>query len=239
MNVLTFLYTEILWRPLFNGLVWFYTVLPIRDLGVAIVLLTIAIRLLLTPLLLKASRAQRNLARIQPEIKKIQDRFKDDRGVQARELMEFYKKEGVNPFSGCLVMLFQLPILIALYQVFYHGFEPEQLKYLYAFIENPETLNPLSFGILDLARGNVWLGIFAALTQFYQTKLISPPAPNSSGGQGDFGKMLQWQTTYIFPALILVWSITLPSALTLYWTVLNILGILQEIVVRNYGSRNN
>lgn len=231
MNPIIFLYTELLWRPLFNGLVWFYTVLPVRDLGLAIIALTLIMRLILAPLLWKAQNAQRGLASIQPEIKKIQERFKNNREAQGKALMELYASHKVNPFSGCLILLLQFPILIALFQVFQQGLDPSQLSYLYPFVSNPGTINPVSFGMLDLAKGNIYLGFVAALAQYLQTR-IAAPAPLQPVSGGDFSKIFQWQTTYLFPALILVWSYQLPAALTLYWTVLNILGIVQEIVVR-------
>ena len=229
MNPLTYLYTEILWRPLFNGLVFFYTALPGPDLGLAIITLTAAVRLIQTPLLLKAQRAQRGLAAIQPELKRIQEKFKQNREAQGKALMELYASHKINPLSGCLPLLIQLPILIALFQVFRGGFEVSALQYLYSFIENPGALDPISFGFLDLAKGNIYLGVLAAATQYLQTKLaVPPPTP----GGGDFAKALQWQTTYFFPLLILFWSYTLPAALTLYWTTLNLLGIVQELVVK-------
>lgn len=234
MNPFIFIYTEFLWRPLFNGLVFFYNVLPIEDLGLAIIALTIVIRIILAPLLWKAQRAQRDLARIHPEIKKIQDELKHDRDAQGKAMMELYSKHKVNPFSGCLILLIQLPILIALFQVFRTGLLPEQLSYLYSFIENPGRLNPIMFGVLDLAKGNLFLGVVAAVTQYFQTKLsMTSQAVPVSGKGGDFTRMLQWQTQYIFPALILVWSYTFPSALILYWTVLNVLGIVQEIIMKS------
>lgn len=221
---------------MFNGLVFFYTALPWQDLGLAIVALTVVIRILLGPFLWKAQKAQKSLAAIQPEIKKLQERFKNDREGQGKALMELYAQHRVNPFSGCLLMIVQLPILIALFQVFQKGFDPAELKYIYSFISNPGALNSISFGLIDLARGNIYLGVFAALTQYLQTKLASPAAAPADGKK-DFAQMLQWQTTYIFPALILVWSYTLPSALTLYWTVLNILGILQEIIMKRIKDK--
>ncbi len=236
MNFFTFLYTEVLWRPLFNGLVFFYTVLPGQDLGLAIIALTAAIRLVLAPLLLKAQRAQQRLALLQPELKRIQEKFKGDREGQGRATMELYAAHKINPLSGCLPLLIQLPILIAVFQVFRGGFEPSALGYLYSFIENPGALDPISFGILDLSRGNIYLGVAAAATQYLQTRLAAPP-PSGSGG-GDFAKALQWQTTYFFPLLILFWSYSLPSALTLYWTTLNFFGILQEILLKNYYGRH-
>ena len=118
MNPIIFIYTEFLYRPLFNGLVLIYTILPWQDLGVAIIFLTIIIRFILTPLFLKSKKAQIELARIQPEIKKIQNSLKNDKEAQGKALMELYAKNKVNPFSGCLVAIIQLPILIALFRVF-------------------------------------------------------------------------------------------------------------------------
>jgi YidC/Oxa1 family membrane protein insertase len=240
MNPFAFLYTEILWRPLFNGLVLFYNLPPGQDLGLAIIALTAVIRLLLAPILWKSQRAQRRLAELAPELKKIQDKFKGDRERQGKATMEFYATHRVNPFSGCILLLIQLPILIALFQVFRQGFEASALQYLYPFIQNPGAFNPVSFGILDLTKGNIYLCMVAAATQYLQTKLAAPPAPpppQSGGGAGDFAKALQWQTTYFFPLLILFWSYTLPSALTLYWTTLNFFGILQEITPKYLYGR--
>ncbi len=231
MNPFIYIYTEILWRPLFNGLVFFYTALPLQDLGLAIVALTTVLRILLAPFMWKAQKAQKSLAAIQPEIKKIQEEFKNEREKQGKALMELYARHKVNPFSGCLLIALQLPILIALFQVFQKGFDPGELKYLYSFVSNPGALETISSGLIDLAKGNIYLGVVAAVTQYLQTRMSST-APAATGGKKDFSQMLQWQTMYIFPALILVWSYTLPSALTLYWTVLNILGIVQEIIMR-------
>lgn len=232
MNFLLSIFTEILWRPIFNGLVFFYNVLPWQDLGIAIILLTIFIRLILAPIMGRARRAQHELAKIQPEIKKIQEKHKDNKEAQSKALMEFYAANKVNPFSGCLLMLVQLPILIALFSVFNKGFAPESLEYLYSFISNPGSLNTLSLGIIDLAKGNIFLGAIAALTQYYQTKLMLHQTNAPSGEKGDFAQALQWQSLYLFPIIILAWSYSLPSALTLYWTVLNLFGIIQELIER-------
>lgn len=230
MNPIFYLYNEFLFRPLFNGLIFFYTALPIHDIGLAIILLTIAIRLLVSPLFWKARVSQQKLALLQPEIKKIQERFKKDKEGQGRAMMELYRERGASPFSGCFIMLVQFPILIALFQVFYHGFDPERLSLLYTFIQSPGTINPISFGLLDLSKGNIFLGVVAALAQFFQTKFSM--GQDSQAGQNEFGRMMNWQMLYIFPIFILIWSYTFPSALVLYWTVLSILGILQEIIMK-------
>lgn len=236
MNIFTYLYTHILWQPLYNGLIFFYNAIPGHDLGLAIVALTLVIRLILSPFLSKAQRSQRELAVLQPEIKKIQERFKKDKEAQGRAMMELYAAHKVSPFSGCLILLLQLPILIALFQVFRTGLDGASLTYLYAFVTNPGALRTVSFGILDLTKGNIYLGVVAAATQYFQTKLAAPP-PAADGSQvGDFAKALQWQTTYFFPLIILFWSYTLPAALTLYWTVMNIFGIIEQFILQGRVS---
>lgn len=239
LQVLDFLfsiYNEILFRPLFNALVWLYITLPWQDLGLAIAVLTVAIRFVLTPFLWKGQSAQRKMAELQPEIKRIQEDLKHDKEKQGRALMEFYAKHKINPFSGCLIMLMQIPILIALFHVFQRGFDPSELRLLYDFLPNPGSLNPLTLGLVDLSKGNIFLGVIAAVTQYFQIKM-SAPKPQAITKANDFASIMQKQSLYIFPALILVWSYTLPSALTLYWTVLNIFAILQEILVKKWTAK--
>ncbi|OGZ98810.1 MAG: hypothetical protein A3C07_00550 [Candidatus Sungbacteria bacterium RIFCSPHIGHO2_02_FULL_47_11] len=233
MNPFLFLYNEFLWRPLFNGLVWSYNVIPGNDLGVAIVVFTASLYIILLPLQGRARRAQQDLARIQPELKQIQARHKDNKEAQGKALMEFYAKHKVNPFSGCLIMLVQLPILLTLFQVFRQGFDPGMLQYLYPVVVNPGSMDPVSFGVLNLSQGNLYLGVVAAITQFFQTKLTMPIPPPVSGSSSspDFSQIFQKQMLYLFPVLLVVWSYTLPSALILYWTAMNLFGIVRELIV--------
>lgn len=235
MNPILFIYNEFLWRPLFNGLVWFYVALPPHDLGLAILALTVLIRIVLFPLLYRSQKAQKDMARIQPEIKKIQERLKGDREAQGKALMELYAAHKVNPLSGCLMVLLQLPILIALFSVFQKGLDPARLSFLYSFVNNPGALNPIAFGLLDLSKGNIYLGIAAAIIQYFQIRIMMPPAfPQAA--KDDFSRAIQLQTLYVMPAIVLVWSFTLPSALTLYWTISNIFAIVQEIITEHYAK---
>lgn len=230
MDFLSAIYTEVLWRPLFNGLVWLYISLPVRDLGLAIIVLTAATRLLLTPFLWKGQKAQKELGRIQPEIQAVQEKFKNNREAQGKALMELYARHRVNPFSGCLVLLVQFPVLIALFQVFQSGFDTTQFSYLYSFVSRPDAINPWTFGVFDLSAGDWRMGIAAAATQYVQARLLTTTVKRSVGSQGGFAQMLQTQTLYIFPVLVFAWSFVFPAALTLYWTAMNVFGILQELI---------
>lgn len=230
-NPIILLYTEILWRPLLNCLVWLYVNLPFQDLGLAIVVLTVIIRVLLSPLLFKMRKAQQDLAKIQPEIKRLQEQYKNDRNAQSRALMELYAAHKVNPFSGCITAFIQFPLLIAIFQVFQSGLDPSSLSYLYSFVPNPGILDPVGFGAIDLSKGNIPLGVAAAAVQYMQGKLVA--LPSISNDKFDFAKIMQWQ----MPLIILIASISFPSSLAVYWTVSNFFDIVQEFIKR--GSKES
>lgn len=239
MNIFSLIYTDFFWRPLFNSLVFLYNVLPWHDLGLAIVILTIVIRLLLAPLFWKAQQSQKSMAAMQPELKKIQAELKHDREAQGKAMVELYAKHDMSPLSpvsGCLVMLIQLPILFALFGVFRAILDPARLTYLYAFVAKPAFVNPVSFGLLDLSHRSILLGALAAISQYVQIKMTMSPAP--SGDEPEFARAMRTQAPFLFPAVIFAAAFSSPAALGLYWTVLNVFGILQELIVKKLWTRN-
>ena len=127
MNPLLFIYNDLLYYPLFNLMVFFYNIVPGQDIGVAIILLTLLVRIVLYPINNKSIKSQKRLQEIQPKMKELQNKYKEDKQKQAKKLMELYQKHKVNPLSGCLPLLLQFPILIALYHVFINGFKDESL----------------------------------------------------------------------------------------------------------------
>src|SRR5688572_820076 len=112
-------FNTVLYYPLFNLLVLIYNYLPGHDFGIAIIVLTIIIRFILYPVSVKALNSQKALQKLQPQIQELQKKYKDDKEKQAKETLELYRREKINPFSGLLLALIQLPILIALYNVFW------------------------------------------------------------------------------------------------------------------------
>lgn len=237
------LYQEILFRPIFNALIFLYNSVAFQDFGIAIILLTIGIRLLLYPLFQRSLSAQKQMADIQPEIKKIQETYKDNKEEQARRLMEIYRQKGVNPFSGCLPIIVQLPILIALYQVFLKAFDPNQLQFLYSFVTRPEVIHQAAFGFIMLTEKSALLAILAGLSQYLQA--ITMPQPSLTGsssknsGEPDMAKIISYQIKYFFPFLIAIISWSLPAALPLYWTVLNLFAIVQQkLMTSAYDSKS-
>lgn len=165
------LFHEILYRPLFNILVFLYQHLSFHDLGIAIILLTIFIRLVLFPIFYKGAKDQAVIQRLAPKIKEIQNNHRDDREKQAKAMLDLYRQHKVNPLSGFLLLLVQLPVLIALYQIFLNGFSAEALSDLYSFISPPDFLNYLFLGVVDLNKKNIFIVVAAAVAQYFQGRL--------------------------------------------------------------------
>ncbi len=218
-----------------------YNYVPGHDFGIAIILLTIIIRVILFPFSAKAVKSQKNLQELQPKIQELQKKHKDDKEKQAKEILNLYKTEKINPFSGLLLGLIQIPILIALYRVFWGGVNPQELSALYGFIFNPGQINPLFLHIIDLSKPNLVLAILAGLVQYFQTKMLIPQTNSKSSVQGkgaDFSQMMQKQTLYFFPVFTIIILIGLPSALGLYWTTSGLFSIIQQYLIFKKNNKS-
>lgn len=245
MSWIPFLFNEIFYRPLFNGLVLLTDFLPSNDLGFAVIILTVLVRLVLFPLTHRSTQTQTKMKMIEPDLKKIRDDFKD-REEQARRTMELYKAHGINPFSSILLLFIQLPILIALYLVFREDLAANA-SYLYSFVSLPENIHTSFLGLIDLSGRSVFLAVLAGASQFLQMKLAQPPKIASSGKPAgkekpDFSQMFAWQMTYMMPAFIFIIALRFPAAVSLYWTTINTFAILHEGMIRKkaqkiYGER--
>lgn len=232
MDLLIGAFNIILYQPLFNALVLLYEYLPGHDFGVAVIVLTIIIRLIFYPLGIKAIKSQKALQELQPKLKEIQEKYKGDREKQVKATMELYQKENINLFSGCLPLLIQLPILIALYRVFWKGFQPEQMLYLYSFVPHPGQINPSFLGLINLAEASAILAIFAGVIQFIQTKMITPKTEKAARpGIPDFSQMMQKQMLYFFPAFMVLILWRLPSAVALYIITTTLFAIFQQYFI--------
>lgn len=231
------LFTIILYQPLLNLLVFIYNIIPGNDFGLAIIILTILIKVLLYPLSLQAIRSQKAMQDLQPKMNEIKIQYKDQKEKQAKAMMDLYKENKVNPFSSCLPLLIQLPFLIAVYQVFIDGLKTTSLKLLYPFISNPGSLNPISLGFFDLSKPNWILAILTGLAQFWQTKMMMTQMPpkevkNTPGAKDeDMMAMMNKQMLYFMPVMTVVIGITLPSGLVLYWMIMTLLTVLQQYVM--------
>ncbi|MEK7211160.1 MAG: YidC/Oxa1 family membrane protein insertase [Patescibacteria group bacterium] len=226
------LFNTIFYQPIFNLLIWLYNVIPGSDIGVAIIILTIILKILLYPLSKKSLESQKAMQGIQPKLKEVQEKYKDNKQAQTKAVMELYSREKVSPFSSCLPLLIQLPFLIALYQVLMDGLKSQKMELLYPFVKNPGTINAISFGFLDLSKPNIALAVLSGLAQFWQAKMFSTMTPPKSAGAGgkDESMMatMNKQMVYFMPAMTVVIGVSLPGGLTLYWLVMTLLTVLQQ-----------
>ena len=223
------MFKTILLNPLFNTLIVLYNTVAFNDLGIAIILFTLLIRLILFPLFYKSTRNQLLMQRIQPEISKIQHTHKDNKEKQAQAMMELYKKHDVNPFSGFLVLLLQLPVLIAIYQVFLGGFSTEWLDSLYGFVVRPEHLNTTLFGVIHLDQKNIVIVILAAVMQYIQGYHALPKI--EKGQVLSQAEKMGRQMMYFSPILTVLILSGLPAAIGLYWFVTALFSWWQQIYI--------
>jgi YidC/Oxa1 family membrane protein insertase len=231
MEAITFVFNEILYRPIFNLLVWTYNVIPGHDLGIAIILVTLFLRVILYPPSHKALKAQKALQDLQPQLKEIQAKYKE-KEARAKAMMEFYKEHHVNPLSGCLPLLIQLPILFALYKVFLTGLNHKSLEALYPFIQTPETLNPMFLGVVDLQDPSRILAVLAGVSQFLQGKsMYAQGARVGSSSPSDFSNMMSKQMIYMMPLFMVFIAWKLPAGLALYWVVTTLFSLGQQMVI--------
>ncbi len=243
--MITAFFHTILTQPLFNILVFLYNTVAFGDFGLAVIFITVLIRLILWPLSYKAIRAQRDIQVIQPKVKEIQNKYKNNKEEQTKALLELYKENKVNPLGGCLPVLVQLPILIGLYSVLLKGLNPEYLQNLYSFIDNPEIINPSFLGILDLSSKSAVLALITGVLQFFQSKMIMPGVglrDKVKKGPEAIGQMVTKQTVYFLPVVTIFIAWSLPAGLPLYWSTTTLFTIFQQFIImrtQNGKERGN
>ncbi len=236
MSFFITIFNVVLYQPLLNGLILIYEYIPGHDFGIAIIILTILIKFILYPLGTQGVKSQKALSEIQPKIKEIQAKYKDNKEEQTKATMALYKKEKINPFSGCLPLLIQLPILIAMYRVFWKGFQPEQMMLLYSFVPDPGLINAFFLGIINLAKPNLVLAVLAGIFQFFQVKMVSPKTKTKEKQSSGFSGQMQKQMLYFMPAFTIIILFRLPSAIGLYWIVVTLFTIIQQYFIFKKSS---
>ncbi len=228
------LFTTFLYQPILNLLVFFYNIVPGNDIGVAIILLTIVVKMVLYPFSQQSIRGQKALQQLQPKIEEIKKNYKNDKEKQAKELMQLYKNEKVNPLSSCLPLLIQLPILLAVFQVFRTGLGNGSLDLLYSFIANPGHLNSISLGVIDLSKPSTILAVLAGAAQFWQAKMLSvkqPPKGMPGSKDENMMAIMNKQMLYFMPIMTVVIGISLPGGLVFYWFLITLLTALPQFIV--------
>jgi YidC/Oxa1 family membrane protein insertase len=237
---MTFLYQFV-----YNVFVGLWAVIPGHDLGLAIILATIVIRGLMWPLDKKALHGRRALESLQPELKKIKKEAGGDKQKELELTTQLYKDKEINMFGvSCLPLLLQLPILIAIFRVIMDWLRPEyladrtylfirQLPYVQSAIENPQIFQTSFLG-LDITKfGNagflfLLFPIAAAVLQFIQIKMIAPPVSKDTD---DPQQRMMSSMNFMGPAMIFFFGLSLPIALSLYWSIMSLIAIFQQRII--------
>lgn len=226
----------VFYNPIYNALVALVALVPGSDAGIAIILITIVIRLILLPFSLSAARTQRAMTALGPRIKELKEKHRGDKEKEALETLALYREARVNPFASILTVFIQIPLLLALYWVFqYEPFSTLDTARLYTFTPVPHVVSLQFLGIISVVGKSVVLAVLAGLTQFLQARmaLLGTMKPSGSPGmQGDFQKVMALQLKYVFPFLIGTISYTTSAAVALYFITTNLAGALQEWHVR-------
>ena len=240
------MYHEYIFRPLYNGLIGIMDLLPWVDVGVAVVIFTIIVKVILFPLSKASLLTQMRMKEVEPEANKIKVQYATDRQTQALKVMELYKERGIKPFSGILLLFIQLPILFALISVFYKIIPTVDPTLLYSFISEP-IVKTHFLGLIDLTHKSFILAALTAVLQYYQLKysLASVQQSKQVGPVGtDFASQLSHNMTtqmkYLLPVIAFVstyWLIPLqfPQAaaiIAIYWATSTLCTLVQELLIR-------
>lgn len=250
---MAFFFNEFVYRPIYNLLIFIYNINPLHDFGVAIILVTVLIKFLLVPLSRKQIESQKKMQELQPKLKEIQDKYKNDKEKQTKAVMEFYRENKANPFSGCLPLIFQMIFLIAIYRVLFNiskGGLMTSSADLYLFVHNPGQINRFFLGIVDLSGtaidfrnlnistfSHLLLVVGAAVAQYLQTKLLMATKKNKAvtveenkkkTTEPDFAQAMSKQMLYLAPMMTLFIGIKFPAGLALYWLVSTVFMIIQQ-----------
>jgi YidC/Oxa1 family membrane protein insertase len=258
MEIISNFFHTALYQPFYNGLVFLINIMPYADVGFAVIALTLIVKFVIFPFTHKGVKTQAKMRQIEPEIKEIKEKHKKDRQQQAMKTMELYREHGINPFAGCSMLLIQLPVIIALYWVFWKGLTNGiDASILYTFVSEPESMNMNFLGFIDMAGKSMLLALIAGVTQYFQINLSMPPSKDgdgikdmfkkiSSGNAGagppsfkdEFAKSFKFQMRYGFPVIVFFVAYTISTAVALYWATSNIFSIVHELLVRRKANRD-
>ena len=267
------MFTTLIVQPIFNLLVLIYALLPGHNFGLAIILFTIIIRLLMWPLVKKQLHHAKAMRELQPEIRQIKKKAKGDRQKESMMIMELYKEKEINPFSSIGLLIVQLPIFIALYNGLSRLInDPQEIvSFSYPFVQSLGSIQELAtditlfdstlFGVVDLTRaalgdgGIYWpamiIVLASAVTQFYQSKQLTADDKDAKGlkqilkdagngkqaDQSEVNAAVGRSTRYFIPTLVFVFTVSLPSALSLYWLTSGLVALWQQSRVLNRDEK--
>ncbi len=229
----------VLYTPIYNLLVLLIDVVPGGDLGIAVILATLIVRFVLWPLSMSAARTQKAMKAMDPELKEVRKKFKNDQERQMKEMMALYKKYGVHPFASLLPLLIQIPVIIGLYWVFSSkslpGIDP---SILYPFVTVPDAVSVAFLGLASITGHSIVLAIIAAFAQLAHSWYaipVPPPSAEVEGPGADIARAMALQMRYILPLIVGVAAYT-SGAIALYFITGSLVSIFQEFIVRRTNT---
>ncbi|MDB5237063.1 MAG: YidC/Oxa1 family rane protein insertase [Parcubacteria group bacterium] len=228
------IFNTLLYVPIYNLLIFLVDILPGGDIGLAVIIVTVLVKLVISPLTISALRTSRAMQAIQPKFKEVQEKYKDDKELQAKETFALYKKYKINPFASILALFIQLPVVIALYWVFRHevvGFDP---SVLYSFVAVPAVISTNFLGFFTLTTHNVILAVIAAGTQYLQARYAMPlpPATKDGSASEQFNRTMALQMRYMLPIFIGFIAYISSGAIALYFITTALFTLAQELFMR-------
>jgi YidC/Oxa1 family membrane protein insertase len=235
------LFNDLLFIPLYNTLIFFIDIIPGGDVGFAVIILTLMVKFILFPLSKSAVRTSIKSREIQGELEEIKVKHKDSREDMGRAMLDLYKRNQINPFSGILLIFIQIPVILALYWVVYKGGLPIiNTDILYSFISAPQNVDMTFLGVFHIAESkSITLALLAAVTQHIQARLSFPKQEKKEklptdkpDFKEDLMKGMQIQIKWVLPVMVFAFSYGLISVVALYWTISNLFAIGQEIYIR-------
>jgi YidC/Oxa1 family membrane protein insertase len=238
---MSYLFNTALYNPIYNLLVYLIDIIPGGDVGLAVIFLTIIVKLVLYPISLGAVKTQMKMKLVEPELKKIQETYKDKKEELASKTFEIYRKNKINPFSSIIILFIQIPVIFALYFAIWKGLPVIKTDILYSFVPNPDQVSMNFLGIIDVSQSKVFiLAFIAGITQFFQAKLAMPDfkKPEAKTGSKEISfkdemmKGMHVQVRYVLPVLTFFIAYGLISVVAIYWTISNLFAIGQEYYIR-------
>ena len=191
----------------------------VGNYGIAIIIVTILMRIIVFPLTLKQEKSMKKMRELQPELEKIKEKYKDDPQEYQRKTAELYRESGVNPLGGCLPLLIQMPIFVALYWAFSGNAIPADAKFLWFTLKQPDRLfmmGKFAFNLLPVLNVGV---------TYIQQKIMT----SATGGQENNQQMQTMM--YMLPLMMLFIFYNMPSGVTLYYLVSGALSLVQQYFI--------
>lgn len=240
-SIFRWAWTTIFYQPIYNVLIFLTAKLPSHDLGFAIILLTILIRLLLLAPSQKALKSQKRMQELQPKLEAIKEKHKGNQQMISVETMALWKEHKVNPFGSCLPLLIQFPVLIALFYVVQTGLNPDNAYLLYpgfvTVVFNEIHTNFL--GILELTTRNAYvLPLIVGLLQFVQMKMTLKKPAEGAAKKSEM-EMANNMMIYVMPVMIALFTASTPAGVGLYWATSTLFGIGQQWYVNKESDKRN